>query len=129
MFSHIVIGARDLDEAKTFYDAVLAPLGVTLFSDDRADGWLSYRADGARPGLDICRPTDGKPASVGNGVNIGLRASSREAVRRAHAVGLAYGGRSEGEPKLRPHYHANWYGAYLRDPTGNKLCMVCHEAD
>jgi catechol 2,3-dioxygenase-like lactoylglutathione lyase family enzyme len=129
MFSHIVIGARDLDDAKVFYDAVLAPLGVTLFSDDRADGWLSYRASGARPGLDICRPTDGKSASVGNGVNVGLIALTREAVRQAHAAGLAHGGRSEGEPKLRPHYHANWYGAYLRDPTGNKLCMVCHEAD
>jgi catechol 2,3-dioxygenase-like lactoylglutathione lyase family enzyme len=129
MFSHIVIGARDLDEAKTFYDAVLAPLGVTLFSDDRAVGWLTYRAGGERPGLDICRPTDGKRASVGNGVNIGLRAENREAVRQAHAAGLAHGGSSEGEPKLRPHYHSNWYGAYLRDPTGNKLCIVCHEVD
>jgi catechol 2,3-dioxygenase-like lactoylglutathione lyase family enzyme len=112
MFSHIVIGARDLDEAKTFYDAVLAPLGVTLFSDDRAVGWLTYRAGGERPGL-----------------NIGLRAENREAVRQAHAAGLAHGGSSEGEPKLRPHYHSNWYGAYLRDPTGNKLCIVCHEVD
>jgi catechol 2,3-dioxygenase-like lactoylglutathione lyase family enzyme len=129
MFSHIVIGARDLDEAKKFYDAVLAPLGVTLFSNDRADGWLDYRARGARAGLDICRPTDGKPASVGNGVNVGLRAPSRKAVRLAHAAGLARGGSDEGEPKLRPQYHANWYGAYLRDPTGNKLCIVCREAE
>jgi catechol 2,3-dioxygenase-like lactoylglutathione lyase family enzyme len=126
MFSHIVIGARDLDEAKRFYDAVLAPLGVTLFSDDRDSGWISYRADGARPGLDICRPLDGKPASVGNGVNVGLLAPSREVVRAAHAAGLAHGGTSEGEAKLRPHYHASWYGAYLRDPTGNKICIVCH---
>jgi catechol 2,3-dioxygenase-like lactoylglutathione lyase family enzyme len=129
MFAHIVVGARDLDEAKRFYDAVLAPLGVTLFSDDRADGWLTYRARGARPGLDICRPLDGKPASVGNGVNIGLLAPSREAVRQAHAAGLANGGTNEGDVGLRPHYHANWYGAYLRDPTGNKLCIVCHEAE
>jgi catechol 2,3-dioxygenase-like lactoylglutathione lyase family enzyme len=129
MFSHIVIGARNLDEAKTFYDAVLSPLGVTLFSDDRAVGWLTYRAGGERPGLDICRPTDGKPASVGNGVNIGLLASSRAAVRQAHAAGLVAGGADEGRPGLRAHYHPNWYGAYLRDPTGNKLCIVCHEAE
>jgi catechol 2,3-dioxygenase-like lactoylglutathione lyase family enzyme len=128
MFSHVIVGARDLDEAKAFYDAVLAPLGVTLFSDDRAEGWISYRAGGQRPGLDICRPTDGQPASVGNGVNVGLLAPSREAVRLAHAAGLAHGGSDEGEAKLRPQYHPNWYGAYLRDPTGNKLCIVCHAA-
>jgi catechol 2,3-dioxygenase-like lactoylglutathione lyase family enzyme len=126
MFAHIVVGARDLDEAKAFYDAVLAPLGVTLFDDDRKNGWLTYRIEGKRPGLDICLPADGNPASVGNGVNVGLMAPNREAVRQAHAAGLALGGTSEGEAKLRPHYHANWYGGYLRDPTGNKLCIVCH---
>lgn len=129
MFSHIVVGANDLDAAKTFYDAVLAPLGVTLFSDARAEGWLTYRAGDARPGLDICRPTDGRPASVGNGVNIGLRAPNRAAVRASHAAGLATGGASDGEPGLRAHYHSDWYGAYLRDPTGNKLCIVCHEPE
>jgi catechol 2,3-dioxygenase-like lactoylglutathione lyase family enzyme len=129
MFAHIVVGARDLDEAKAFYDAVLAPLGVTLHSDDRADGWLTYRANGERPGLDICRPLDGKPATVGNGVNVGLSAPSRAAVRAAHAAGLASGGTSEGDVGLRPHYHAHWYGGYLRDPTGNKLCIVCHRPE
>ncbi|MGL4241229.1 MAG: VOC family protein [Beijerinckiaceae bacterium] len=129
MFAHIVVGARDLDEAKRFYDAVLAKLDVDLHSDDRAEGWLSYRKDGQRPALEMCRPRDGKPASVGNGVNIGLLAPSRAAVRAAHAAGLAHGGSDEGEVKLRPHYHANWYGGYLRDPTGNKLCIVCHDPE
>jgi hypothetical protein len=77
----------------------------------------------------MCRPRDGNPASVGNGVNIGLLAPSRAAVRAAHAAGLANGGTDEGAPGLRAHYHANWYGAYLRDPTGNKLCVVCHGAE
>jgi catechol 2,3-dioxygenase-like lactoylglutathione lyase family enzyme len=129
MFAHIAVGALDLDEAKTFYNAVLAPLGITLFGDDRETGWLSYRKDGQRPAIEMCRPRDGNPASVGNGVNIGLLAPSRAAVRAAHAAGLANGGTDEGAPGLRAHYHANWYGAYLRDPTGNKLCIVCHGAE
>ncbi len=129
MFAHISVGARDLDEAARFYAAVLAPLGITLHADDRATGWLTFRRDGQRPSLEMCTPRDGQPASVGNGVNIGLLAQNRAAVRAAHAAGLALGGTDEGAPGLRPHYHANWYGAYLRDPTGNKLCIVCHEAE
>jgi catechol 2,3-dioxygenase-like lactoylglutathione lyase family enzyme len=128
MFAHIVVGGRDLDEAKRFYDAVLPILGVTLHSDDRAGGWLTYRRDGQRPGFEICRPIDGNPPSVGNGVNVGFLAPNRSAVRAAHAAGLAAGGSSEGAPGLRP-YHAHWYGCYLRDPTGNKLCIVCHEPE
>lgn len=129
MFAHVSVGSRDLDESRRFYDSVLAPLGITLFADDRETGWLTYRRDGQRPGLEMCLPRDGNPASVGNGVNIGLLAPSRAAVRAAHEAGLANGGTSEGDVGLRPHYHANWYGGYLRDPTGNKLCIVCHEPE
>jgi catechol 2,3-dioxygenase-like lactoylglutathione lyase family enzyme len=129
MFAHIVVGARDLDAAKLFYDAVLGALGVDLHSDDRAEGWLSYRRDGERPALEMCRPADGNPASVGNGVNIGLLASSRGAVHAAHTAGLAHGGTDAGSVGLRAHYHPNWFGGYLRDPTGNKICIVCHEPE
>jgi catechol 2,3-dioxygenase-like lactoylglutathione lyase family enzyme len=129
MFAHIAVGTRDLDEAKRFYTAVLEPLGITLFADDRETGWLTFRKGRERPSLEMCLPRDGKPASVGNGVNIGLLAPDRAAVRAAHAAGLTHGGTDEGAPSLRAHYHANWYGAYLRDPTGNKLCIVCHEAE
>jgi catechol 2,3-dioxygenase-like lactoylglutathione lyase family enzyme len=128
MYSHTTVGARDLDEAMRFYDATLAPLGITLFRDERAIGWLVYRKGADRPSFEVCRPIDGNPASVGNGVNIGFLAPSRAAVRAAHAGGLAAGGASAGDPGLRG-YHANWYGGYLLDPTGNKLCIVCHEAE
>jgi lactoylglutathione lyase len=128
MFPHIVVGGRDLDEAKRFYDAVLAPLGITLFRDERAIGWLVYRKGSERPSFEICRPIDGKPATYGNGVNIGFLAPDRAAVRAAHAAGLASGGTSDGDPGPRA-YHAHWYGGYLRDPTGNKLCIVCHDPE
>ncbi len=60
---------------------------------------------------------------------VAFEASSRELVRSAYQVGLAYGGSSEGKPGLRPHYHPNYYGAYLRDPEGNKIGMACHAAE
>jgi catechol 2,3-dioxygenase-like lactoylglutathione lyase family enzyme len=129
MFAHISVGARDLDEARAFYDAVLAPLGVSLFADDRDAGWLTYRKGRGRPSLEMCLPRDGNPATVGNGVNVGLLAQDRASVRAAHAAGLDNGGTDEGAPGLRAHYHPDWYGAYLRDPTGNKLCIVCHEPE
>jgi lactoylglutathione lyase len=53
-------------------------------------------------------------------------AAHRATVDRCHALALAHGGRCEGPPGLRPHYHADYYGAYFRDPDGNKLCVVCH---
>ena len=57
-----------------------------------------------------------------------LLASSREQVDQAHAAALAHGGTCDGPPGLRPHYHPNYYGAYFRDPDGNKLCVCCHDA-
>jgi lactoylglutathione lyase len=59
---------------------------------------------------------------------VALLAASRAQVNAAHATALAQGGRCEGRPGLRPEYHANYYGAYFRDPDGNKLCVACHEA-
>jgi catechol 2,3-dioxygenase-like lactoylglutathione lyase family enzyme len=57
-----------------------------------------------------------------------FQVAERNMVDRAHAYALQAGGSDEGAPGLRPHYHANYYGAYFRDPEGNKLCVVCHEA-
>lgn len=81
-----------------------------------------------RPPLLIGRPYDGAPARVGNGQMVALLAPSRSAVAAAFDAALAHGGTCEGKPGLRPEYHAHYFGAYVRDPDGNKLCVCCHEA-
>jgi catechol 2,3-dioxygenase-like lactoylglutathione lyase family enzyme len=83
----------------------------------------------ARPLFLIGRPFDRRPAAVGNGQMLALLAPNRAAVDRCHATALAQGGLSEGAPGLRPHYHADYYGAYFRDPDGNKLCVCCHQPE
>jgi catechol 2,3-dioxygenase-like lactoylglutathione lyase family enzyme len=126
MFTHTILGARDFDEAKAFYDALFAPLGISCTWEDKTVGWLCYKREGEEQGFFVCRPSDGNPASVGNGVNIGLGAASRELVHAAHAAGLAAGGQNEGDVGPRPLYGPHFYGGYLRDPTGNKICLCCN---
>lgn len=72
---------------------------------------------------------DKKPATVGNGTHVAFLAKTRAQVDAFHATALAHGGTDEGPPGLRPHYHSNYYGAYVRDPDGNKLQAVCHYAE
>ena len=74
----------------------------------------------------MVRPLDDRSATVGNAVTIGFEAPDRATVDAVHAAALAAAGRDEGGPGLRPHYHADYYGAYARDLDGNKLCCVCH---
>ncbi len=86
-------------------------------------------AEAARPLLLVCRPFDGGAPAPGNGQMQALLARDRATVERCHALALAGGGSCEGPPGLRPHYHRDYYGAYFRDPDGNKLCVVCHEPE
>ena len=131
MISHVFIGVGASDAAFAracdFYAAVLAPLGLVQKFCDPARPWAGWMTPGvARPLLLIGSPHDGAPAAPGNGQMVALLAPSRTAVDAAHAAALAHGGRCDGAPGLRPHYHADYYGAYLRDPDGNKLCVCCH---
>ncbi|MFO1325958.1 MAG: VOC family protein [Rubrivivax sp.] len=128
MFSHVFIGIQDFERALAFYRPLLAELGVAERFCDATRPWAGWQSThGPRPLLLIGRPWDGQPHAPGNGQMVALLAPTRAAVDRAYAVALAQGGRSEGAPGLRPEYHAHYYGAYLRDPDGNKLCVVCHE--
>ncbi|MBX9946954.1 MAG: VOC family protein [Reyranella sp.] len=124
MFSHVTLGSNDLAKAKGFYEALVKPLDLVCRADyPNAAGYGP--ADG-RPQLWVLSPLDKKAATVGNGITVGLEAANRAAVDAAYAAGMAAGGRDEGPPGLRPLYHPNYYGAYLRDPDGNKVCVVCH---
>ncbi len=127
MFSHMTVGSNDIAKAKAFYDALVKPLGLVCHASyPNAAG---YGLTGGRPQLWIVNPLDKNPASVGNGVTIGLDAPNRAAVDAAYKAGMAGGAKDEGAPGLRTHYHPNYYGAYLRDLDGNKLCVVCHKPE
>ena len=128
MLSHVTIGVKDLDRALAFYVPVLAELGlVQKLSSREWAGWTPPGAD--RPLFTISRPFNGRAAEPGNGQMIAFLAASRLIVDACHAKALKHGGTSEGEPGLRPQYHPNYYGAYVRDPDGNKLCVCCHDPD
>lgn len=128
MLSHVFIGVTDFERAFAFYAPLMATLGQPLrFRDDNRPwaGWMP--ADAPRPLLLIGAPHDGTPARVGNGAMTALLARDRATVDAAHVAALAHGGTCEGPPGLRPEYHAHYYGAYFRDPDGNKLCVCCHD--
>lgn len=127
MLSHIHLGTNDLPRAFRFYQRVLAELPVSLRFHEPDQGWAGWQpAAGGRPLLLLGRPFDGQPHVAGNGQMVALAADSRAQVRRVHAAALAAGGRCEGPPGLRPHYHPHYYGAYFRDLDGNKLAVACH---
>ena len=128
MFSYITLGTNDIARAVAFFDAVLAPLGHARIADYDPDGTsAAWGLDDPGPHLWVTQPFDGRPADVGNGVMVSLRAPDRAAVDAFHAAGLAHGGHDEGAPGLRPHYGAGFYAGYLRDPDGNKLNAVFYE--
>ena len=127
MLSHVFIGVRDFERALGFYQALTAVLGIEARFVDRDRPWAGWQSrPGPRPLLLIGTPFDGQPHLPGNGQMVALLAATRDDVDRAHATALMHGGRCEGPPGLRPHYHADYYGAYFRDPDDNKLCVVCH---
>lgn len=128
MISHIFVGITDFDRAFRFYSAIMHPLGLHLKFSEPGRHWAGWMApELPRPLFLIGRPFNGEPAAPGNGNMTALLGASRDIVDQTHAAALAGGGTCEGPPALRPHYHANYYGAYFRDPDGNKLCVCCHE--
>ena len=124
MYSHVTVGSNDLERAAAFYDQALATLGIERHMT--VDGaLLGYRLEG-RDLFFVVRPFDRRPATVGNGVHVAFLATSSDQVDAFHAAAMTGGGTDEGAPGLRPHYHEHYYGAYVRDPEGNKLQAVCH---
>ncbi|MGI9435652.1 MAG: VOC family protein [Geminicoccaceae bacterium] len=128
VISHITIGHADFERERAFYTAVLATLGIVEIPEEGDANSAGFGIEGFEtPIVYVQPPFDGRPASFGNGTHVAFSASSREAVDRFHAEALAAGGSSDGEPGLRPHYSANYYGAYVRDRVGNKLQAVCRK--
>jgi catechol 2,3-dioxygenase-like lactoylglutathione lyase family enzyme len=121
MFSHVMIGTNNVERAKSFYDALLATLGVP-------PGWVDrHRVFWRTPSgvFAVSIPINGEPATVGNGSTIGFACQSPEQVDALHAAGLAQGGATcEEPPGVREGPTGKLYLAYLRDPDGNKICAL-----
>ena len=125
MFSHVTVGTDDWARAEPFYDAVMAALGhPLLFKREGGGAWGLPTG----PKLFVGAPFDGRPAERGNGWHAAFITQDRATVDAFHAAALGNGGADEGAPGPRPHYHSNYYAAYVRDPDGNKLQAVCHRA-
>lgn len=121
MLSHVSLGVVDLERARRFYDAALAPLGaVCLYGDERC---LGYGPQNGDEQLNLFR-CDRSP-EVGPGFHLAFEAPSRGAVEAFHAAALAFGGRDDGPPGVRVHYGESYFAAFVFDPDGHKLEAVC----
>ncbi|MCJ8142662.1 VOC family protein [Ancylobacter sp. A5.8] len=131
MFSHIIVGARDLERMTAFYAAVLAPLGLVrdfTYEDTGAAGATWIVPGKPWQQFFVQLPFNGLPATWGNGTQVSFAAPTPAAAAAAWQAAIDQGGRDEGAPGLRPHYGPDYYAAYCRDPEGNKLCFV-HTAE
>ena len=117
VFSHVFIGANDVEASAKFYDSALGALGISNLGPF-GNGWVLYGRD--KPAFIIARPGNGEEPSS-NGVTIGFAAATTQDVDAFHAAGLANGGTDEGAAGPRGHLPGA-YAAYLRDPAGNKIC-------
>jgi catechol 2,3-dioxygenase-like lactoylglutathione lyase family enzyme len=125
MIDHIGMPVRDLALATEFYLKALAPLGIAVV--------LCVSAEESGHGAAVGFGAHQKPffwigegERLGGPVHVAFAASSHEAVDAFYRAGLAAGGKDNGPPGLRPHYHANYYGAFVLDPDGNNIEAVCH---
>ena len=122
MFSHIMVGASDIDKSKNFYDAILGALGHEPGVIDEKGRCFYFTKVGI---FSVSIPIDGEPVSHGNGSTIGFAAESGAMADAWHAAGLANGGTAiEEPPGPRESGVGKIYLAYLRDPAGNKICAL-----
>lgn len=118
---YVTIGACEVEAALPFFDAALGAIGYERGQPE--GGWAFYGPKGESPCIGICKPHDGQDARAGNGIMVALRAKTQDQVAAAHAAALAAGGADEGAPGYRPPESTSFYGAYFRDPVGNKFCV------
>jgi catechol 2,3-dioxygenase-like lactoylglutathione lyase family enzyme len=129
MLSHVTIAIADFERALAFYAPLMARLGLERSWYDGVKGQACFRAPGhGRPLFFLSRPFEGE-AVAGNGGMVAFLAQDRLVVREVHGLALSLGARDAGAPGLRLQYHPDYYGAYFRDLDGNKICVVCHDAE
>ena len=125
MLDHITIHVSDFARSRAFYQSALAALGYVprkVFETDMGFG-AGAPADAGNPGGEFWIH-EGTPCTPR--VHVAFRARSRDEVDAFHRAALVAGGRDNGPPGLRPHYHPNYYGAFILDPDGYNVEAVCH---
>jgi len=121
VFDHIGFNVSNFDVTKEFLSKLLLPLGIVVTKE--GEGWAML----GRPGEgQFWFGSFGAPPGP---IHLAFAAKNREQVRQFYAAALAAGGKDNGAPGLRPHYHANYYGAFVIGPDGHNLEAVCHEAE
>ena len=124
---YTMVGTTNLSRALTFYDSIFAAMGLDrCWRDERSASW-GKSDDENFPRFFTGYPYDGGEAGVGNGAMTAFLCSP-DIIDQLHALALANGGDCEGAPGRRPQYGDGFYGAYVRDPDGNKLAFVCYDA-
>lgn len=129
LLDHVSITVKDLDQCRPFYEAVMKALGAeTIYATEDAIGFGTRcsAADDTHTYLTLLSSPNAGEDSRRHWC---FKAMNRATVRRFHRIGLQYGGRDNGAPGLRPHYHKHYFGAFLLDPEGNCLEAVCHRAE
>ena len=127
MFNHVMVGANDIDKSKSFYEKVLGVLGFKGEAMENTNSKGNKRVFFQHNGhaLALSEPISGEPASHGNGSTLGFKCDSPEQVKEFHDVAVANGGTScEDPPGLREGAMGPMHLAYVRDPSGNKLCAI-----
>jgi catechol 2,3-dioxygenase-like lactoylglutathione lyase family enzyme len=118
---YITIGYNDETSSVAFYDAVLGAIG---YERGPVEGGWAFYGKGDAAGVGLCKPFDGQAARGGNGAMAGFKADTQDQVKAAYEAALASGGTDEGAPGFRPpEATSGFYGAYVRDAAGNKLCV------
>lgn len=127
MIDHTGVVASDFQASKAFYEKALAPIGYTLLMELSAavTGHADVAGFGEAPKPDfwVSSGTPNRPP-----VHVAFRVASRSLVDAFHQAAIQAGGTDNGPPGLRPHYHPNYYGAFVLDPDGHNIEAVCHEA-
>jgi len=119
MLDHVTIGVSDTERSKTFYDRVLRPLGITrLYAEGEA-----FAGYGISPKAFFWIGVRDTPQT---GAHVAFTAQDRTIVDQFHREAIAAGGRDNGQPGIRRHYHSNYYGAFVLDPDGHNIEAVCH---
>lgn len=135
MIDHLSIGVSDLARAKSFYDAVLAPIGCAcIFTVDiPGQGVIAHgygEIGSAHPRFWIGLPEMVDPgANAKGGTHVCFQAKRHADIDAFHAAALAAGAKDNGPPGPRPHYHENYYGAFAFDPDGNKIEACSHHPE